>query len=138
MPLFERLFPPVPDLQIDRRYDAHHAGPWQIGDEVTVDVTVRSRAAVQYVAIEDPFPAGVEYQPDQAMAAWNWSGVQFFDDRAVFFATAVWPQYPLHLSYKLRVTTPGAYAAPAPVAYAMYGPPLRAVGRPQRVDVVEP
>jgi uncharacterized protein YfaS (alpha-2-macroglobulin family) len=136
--IFARLFPPRPPLQIERRYYAPHSGAWRVGDEIHVELTVSANEDVQYVAIEDPFPAGVEYAPPQGHAGdTSWSGMQFFDDRAVFFATQLSRQWPLHLSYDLRVTTCGTYMASAPISYAMYGPPISAVGDAQHV-VVQP
>lgn len=134
--IFARLFPKQPALRIERQYSVNHPGAWRVGDAVHVDVTVTAAVDVQYVAIEDPFPAGVEYAPPQSEAQTSdWSGVQFFDDRAVFFADQLYSRWPLHLSYDLRVTTQGAYAAPPPTAYAMYGPPVSATGSGERVIV---
>jgi uncharacterized protein YfaS (alpha-2-macroglobulin family) len=134
--IFARLFPPQPPLRIERTYSVDRRGPWAVGDLVHVEVTVTAREDVQYVAIEDPFPAGVEYAPPQGeTGSSNWSGVQFFDDRAVFFADRVYRDWPLHLSYDLRVTSDGTYAAPPPVAYAMYGPPVSATGSGARILV---
>lgn len=134
--IFARLFPKEPPLRIDRSYRVDHSGSWRIGDVVHVDVTVTASDDVQYVAIEDPFPAGVEYAPPQGEGGTsNWSGVQFFDDRAVFFADEIYRSWPLHLSYDLRVTTDGAYAAPPPIAYAMYGPPVSATGSGEQIVV---
>ncbi len=121
---------------VTRTYDAGHPGPWRVGDEVTVNVEVRSANDSQYVAVEDPFPAGLEYQPLQYESGNSWSGLQFFDDRAVFFATQTYANYPLKLSYRLRVTTPGTYSASPPTAYAMYGPPLSAAGTLERVTIL--
>jgi hypothetical protein len=138
-PLFARLFPPRPPLSIERRYSLEHRGDWHVGDEVHVDVTVHANEDVQYVAIEDPFPAGAEYAPAQGEAgSANWSGVQFFDDRAVFFADRLYGGQVLHVSYALRVTSDGAYAAPPPTAYAMYGPPISATGSGEHVTVADP
>jgi uncharacterized protein YfaS (alpha-2-macroglobulin family) len=134
--IFARLFPSEPPLRIERRYFAMHPGAWSVGDEISVQLTVTANEDVQYVAIEDPFPAGVEYQPPQGQAAReDWSGMQYFDDRAVFFATKLWNRQSLQLSYMLRVTTPGSYTAAAPSAYAMYGPPISAVGDTVHVQI---
>ncbi len=136
--LFARLFAAPPPLSIVRHYGVGHGGDWRVGDEVTVDVTVRAAQEVQYVAIEDPLPAGAEHVTDQGNAAEDsWSGLQFFDDRTVFFADRISPDSPLRIRYTMRVTTPGRYTAPAPSAYAMYGPPVQALGAQQKV-VVEP
>lgn len=134
--LLSRLFPKHPPLRVERRYTLLHRGPWRVGDEIRVDLTVTAKDDLQYVAIEDPFPAGVEYAPPQGDAAQtSWSGLQLFDDRAVFFATTLNARWPLHLQYSLRVTTPGTYTAAPPTAYAMYGPPIYAVGDGTRVSV---
>ncbi|MBC5810992.1 MAG: hypothetical protein GIW95_09120, partial [Candidatus Eremiobacteraeota bacterium] len=74
-----------PGMTIERRYAVARRGPWRLGDEVDVTVDVRVSRDRQFVAIEDPFPAGLEYQPLLHQAGSNWSGIQFFDDRAVFF-----------------------------------------------------
>ncbi len=135
--LLARLFAAPPSLTVERRYTLKHGGAWRVGDEVIVEVTVRSRGDVQYVAVEDPFPAGAEHQPEQGRAGDDaWSGIQLLDDRAVFFADRLYPNDPMQIRYTLRVTTPGHYTAPAPTVYAMYGPPVSALGRPQDVEVV--
>jgi uncharacterized protein YfaS (alpha-2-macroglobulin family) len=134
--LLERLFAKAPPLKIWRRYTLKHAGPWRVGDEVTVDVTVRANSDVQYVAIEDPFPAGAEHQPEQGRAGDEaWSGIQLLDDRAVFFADRLYPDQNLTIEYTIRVTTPGRYTAAAPSAYAMYGPPVSALGSQEAINV---
>lgn len=132
--ILERLFPAQPPLSVERRYFAPH-GKWLVGDEITVDLTVRAKDRTEYVAIEDPFPAGVEMSAEQGQGNVSWSGAQFFDDRAVFFEDEISPQWPLHFTYTFRVTTAGNYAAPPPTAYAMYGPPVSAVGRGQYVSI---
>lgn len=122
---------------ISRTYETARQGPWHVGDVVRVDVLAATSEDTQYVAIEDPFPAGLEYQPLQHETGDDWSGVQFFDDRAVFFATRLSSHETIHLAYRLRVTTPGSYTAPPPSAYAMYGPPIAALGRAARVNVAD-
>ena len=132
-----RLFAAAPPLEVQRRYVAPHAGPWRVGDEIVVYLTIRARSGAQYVALEDPFPAGAEHQPLQGEAARDaWSGVQLFDDRAAFFTDGILPNEPINIRYTLRVTTPGHYTAPAPSVYAMYGPPVSALGQPQDIEVV--
>jgi uncharacterized protein YfaS (alpha-2-macroglobulin family) len=61
--------------------------------------------------------------------------LQFFDDRAVFFATRLSARAPLHLHYQLRATTAGTFTAPAPTAYAMYGPPSTSAGQKSRITI---
>ena len=136
--LFARLCAEPPPFSVERRYSVAHGGAWRVGDEVNVEVTVRASQATQYVAVEDPMPAGVEHVTEQGNAEQDsWSGLQFFDDRTVFFAERLEPGWPLVIRYTLRATTAGHYTAPGPSAYAMYGPPVQALGAQQKV-VVEP
>jgi hypothetical protein len=134
--LLDRLFGVPPDLTVERSYDVGHDGSWRIGDKVHVTLTIRAHSNVQYVAVEDPFPAAAEPQPDQGHADSDaWSGVQLLDDRAVFFADRMYDGQPLTIGYDLRVTTAGTYTAPPPTATAMYGPPVMAIGSPTKVIV---
>ena len=124
-----------PGLRIERSYAMRGGNDWRVGDNVDVDVVVTAKTDTQYVAVEDPLPAGLEYQPKQYQSGDGWSGLQFFDDRVVFFTARLSSHYPLHLRYSLRATTAGAFTAPAPTAYAMYGPPSTASGTPARVTI---
>jgi alpha-2-macroglobulin len=120
---------------VERAYALSPAGEARIGDAVDVDLTVTAKTDVQYVAIEDPLPAGLQYQPNQYGAGDSWSGLQFFDDRVVFFTSALRAGVPLRLHYRLRATTAGTFTAPAPTAYAMYGPPTVAMGRSAKISI---
>lgn len=135
--ILSRLFASPPNLQITRTYDAGHPGPWRVGDQVTVHLSVLAHSNVQYVLVEDPYPAGAEHQDVQGHAADAlWNGLQLLDDHAAFFADRLYDGQPLNLTYTLRVTTPGTYTAPAPMAAAMYGPPVTNVGRRDTITVV--
>ncbi|MDE2481337.1 MAG: hypothetical protein KGN02_04010 [bacterium] len=134
--LFTRLFSAPPSLQVSRRYTVDHPGPWRVGDVVTVDLWLSAREDARYVTLEDPFPAGVEYQPLQGEDVYGWSGMQFLDDRAAFFFADVRPGITEHLTYRLRVTTPGTYRAPGPSAFASYGPPQAAIGTGEDVRII--
>ncbi|MBV8490324.1 MAG: hypothetical protein JO199_07330 [Candidatus Eremiobacteraeota bacterium] len=127
----------VPSLEVRRSYQLRHSGPWRVGDEIVVTVAMRAHGEVQYVALEDPFPAGAEHQPDQGRADDDsWSGIQLFDDRAVFFADRLDAREWVTVRYTLRATVPGTYAAPAPTIYAMYGPPVSALGKSETVRIL--
>ncbi|MDQ6941991.1 MAG: MG2 domain-containing protein [Candidatus Eremiobacteraeota bacterium] len=122
-------------FQIARTMGAPDGNEWHVGDVVDVDLTVTADEDAQFVAIEDPLPAGLAYQPRQHESGDNWSGLQFFDDRVVFFATRLSRFTPLRLHYRLRATTAGTFTAPPPTAYAMYGPPSTAAGRAARITI---
>jgi uncharacterized protein YfaS (alpha-2-macroglobulin family) len=124
-----------PGLSIERRYSVPHGGPWRVGDEVDVQIDLHFKRDQEYVAIEDAFPAGLESQPLQYETGYQWSGIQFFDDRAVFFVTRAAAGDTVKLTYRLRAMTAGSFTAPAPTAYAMYGPPITAIGTAERISV---
>lgn len=122
-------------FHITRTLGSAEGNDWHVGDVVDVDLTVTADEDAQFVAIEDPLPAGLAYQPRQHESGDNWSGLQFFDDRVVFFATRLSRYAPLQLHYRLRATTAGTFTAPPPTAYAMYGPPSTAAGRAARITI---
>jgi uncharacterized protein YfaS (alpha-2-macroglobulin family) len=122
-------------IAIQRRYSVPHRGRWRVGDEVGVELRVHMKSDLQYVAIEDAFPAGLEYLPVQYETGMNWSGIQFFDDRAAFFVPSAKAGETVVLRYRLRAMTAGTFTAPPPVAYAMYGPPSMAIGSAESVAV---
>ncbi|HTV93865.1 MAG TPA: MG2 domain-containing protein [Verrucomicrobiae bacterium] len=125
-----------PELTVGRRYVVDHPGPWRVGDRVTVDLWISAAHGAQYVTLEDPFPAGTEYQPLQGEGAYaSWSGTQFLDDRAAFFLYWLPPGTTEHLQYVLRASNAGTYAAPGPSAYASYGPPVQAIGSGESVVI---
>jgi uncharacterized protein YfaS (alpha-2-macroglobulin family) len=120
---------------ITRTFSTVGGNDWHVGDVVDVDLTVTADEDAQFVAVEDPLPAGLAYQPRQHESGDDWSGLQYFDDRVVFFATQLSRNAPLRLHYRLRATTAGNFTAPPPTAFAMYGPPATAAGRPARVAI---
>jgi uncharacterized protein YfaS (alpha-2-macroglobulin family) len=122
-------------FRIRRLFSSPAGNDWHVGDLIDVDTTITAESDTQYVAVEDPFPAGLEYQARQHETGDDWSGLQFFDDRAVFFATRLSARAPLHLHYQLRATTAGTFTAPAPTAYAMYGPPSTSAGQKSRITI---
>jgi hypothetical protein len=124
-----------PNFTVTRTYTAQDGNDWRVGDQVDVEVTVAATEDAQFVAIEDPLPAGLEYQPRQHESGDEWNGLQFFDDRVVFFATRVSAYAPIRLRYTLRATTPGTFTAPPATAYAMYGPPMTALGHPAHIAI---
>ena len=122
-------------FHIARTLSSADGNEWHVGDVVDVDLRITADEDAQYVAIEDPLPAGLAYQPRQHETGDDWSGLQFFDDRVVFFAARLSRHSPLHLHYRLRATTAGRFTAPPPTAYAMYGPPSTAAGRAARITI---
>ncbi len=124
-----------PTFTVERTYSSPNGNDWHVGDQIDVDVTVTASDDAQYVAIVDPLPAGLEYQPRQYESGDDWSGLQFYDDRVAFFATRMSRNSPIRLHYTLRATTAGFFTAPATTVFAMYGPPLNALGTTARIAI---
>jgi len=134
--VLKRLFAKPPSFHVTRRYSVDHAGAWRVGDVVTCELSISSHDGAEYVTLEDPFPAGTEYQLPRDGVGWSWSGEQFLDDRAAFFFRRLPAGETMNLTYQLRATTPGTFTAPGPSAFASYGPPVSVVGTGERVLIV--
>lgn len=135
-PLLERLFPPRPDVTISRRYLPERPGPWRVGERVDVEITITSHRDLQYVAVDDPFPAGAEYPIEQgAAAADEWDRLDFLDDRASFFLDRLLAGDSFVLRYALDLTTAGRYTAPATTLTSMYGAPVRVLGQSETITI---
>jgi alpha-2-macroglobulin len=113
---------------------------FRAGDLVAVRLFVYSDCPREYVAMEDPLPAGLE----PLDLRWRTSGHRAEDDGAFdhvekrddrVFASATWMRAGLHeVTWLARATTAGTFAAPAPVIEEMYDTGVRGRGE---TDVVE-
>jgi uncharacterized protein YfaS (alpha-2-macroglobulin family) len=101
------------------------------GELYALDVTVRARSRVRYVAVDVPLPPGLEainmrlggpkVLPMSGHRAPNLSHEELRKDRALLFTDDLQPGDFTHTIY-LRATTPGIYAFPPSRAEAMYTP----------------
>lgn len=134
--IFEHLRAKAPSFTVMRTYSVNHSGPWRIGDEITCVVSLTSRDGAGYVTLEDPYPAGTEYQTAEGAGTTSWSGAQYLDDHAAFFFQSLYPGQTIRVAYRLRAITAGRFTAPGPSAFASYGPPVSAVGAGERVTIL--
>lgn len=115
------------------------AVPMQVGDRIRVRLTITAKRDMDYVLIEDAFPAGCEVteRGDISEAyAWSewWSSVDVRDDRAAFFARFM--KVGTHtIEYNLRPQSPGTYHALPTLVQAMYAPEKRAFSTEATVEV---
>jgi uncharacterized protein YfaS (alpha-2-macroglobulin family) len=134
-------------LKVEREYlDGDTLAPIRavaIGDIVRVRLLVTSRRAVDYLALEDPFPAGFEAvntnlsTEDSSLAGgtamsgeWTWRELR--DDRVQAFADRMSEGQQV-LEYLLRATTEGTFAAAPAHAELMYEPST--TGRTDAVSI---
>ncbi|NOZ21430.1 MAG: hypothetical protein GXP25_10115 [Planctomycetes bacterium] len=133
--------PPVDHgIRIVRRYQPFAPGrggaaqEFEAGELVKVHLTITTKTARYYVAIDDPLPAGLEAvntsfvtTGSEVLSALRQSGWSHFDhtenrnDRVLLFAD--WLPAGVHEhTYIARATTPGRFALPAARAEEMYTP----------------
>ncbi|OQY26735.1 MAG: hypothetical protein B6I38_10920, partial [Anaerolineaceae bacterium 4572_5.1] len=115
----------------------------QVGDIITVKLTIIAPNDLHYVVIEDPFPAGTE-GIDRSLATtsivgerpefertdrknywgWGWwwfSHTEMRDEKAVLFATYL-PRGTYQYTYQIRASLPGEYNVIPSLAQEMYFP----------------
>ncbi|HHJ07049.1 MAG TPA: hypothetical protein ENK24_06080, partial [Anaerolineae bacterium] len=115
----------------------------QVGDIITVKLTVIAPNDLHYVVIEDPFPAGAEgidrslattsvvgerpeFERTDRKDSWGWgwwwfSHTELRDEKAVLFATYL-PRGTYQYTYQIRASLPGVYNVIPPHAEEMYFP----------------
>jgi hypothetical protein len=113
-----------------------------LGDLVTVEITVVAPNDLYYLTVEDFYPAGAEavdtslltertdvegprFSPDDPLAfGWGWwwfSRTVFRDEKAVLYADYV-PRGTYQYTYQLRLGLPGVFQVIPPVAFETYFP----------------
>ena len=94
------------------------------GDEVEIQLTVRSRIAAEYVHLRDPRPAGLE--PGAALSGWKWNlGLAWYDethDSATNFFFERLPAGEYTFKYRLRANLAGTFRAGPATVQSMYAP----------------
>ena len=108
-----------------------------IGDTVEVELTVSSDESYEYIALEDPKPAG--FEPVQLQSGYAWgdglcSNVELRDEQVIFFAGRL-PSGKHVLSYNLRAEVPGSYLTRPTKAFDMYNPQIHAQSAGGRIHV---
>jgi hypothetical protein len=97
-----------------------------IGDQIEVELTVETKERHEFLAFEDPKPAGfepVQLQSGHPEANGGWANVELRDERVVFFARALYPGKTT-LKYRLRAETPGRFRVLPTYGFPMYTPEI--------------
>jgi uncharacterized protein YfaS (alpha-2-macroglobulin family) len=98
------------------------------GDVVEVVLGVSTDNAYDYLAFEDPKPAGCEPVQLQSGARWlgrQWVTVELRDDRVLVFVPYL--ERGEHVfRYRLRAEVPGTFQVLPAAGFAMYAPEIRA------------
>jgi hypothetical protein len=108
-------------------------------DRIVVRLVVNAPRDMDYVLIEDRFPAGCEPEARgsaEDITDWSfwWSSTTVLDDRIAFFARTL-PKGEHVIEYNLRAQTPGSYHVMPAMLQAMYAPETRAESSEARVEI---
>lgn len=127
---------------LDRKGDPIEEG--QLGDVVTVEVTLIAPQDLHYVVVEDYYPAGAEpinrdfvtsgitgqrpyLEPSDPLAGgWGWwwfSHIELRDEKAVVYADFL-PSGTYQFLYEIRLAVPGEYHVLPPTAQEFYFPEI--------------
>ncbi len=110
------------------------AGPVESGDVIVVRLTVSTTQDEQYLQIEDPIPAGLEFIEQEGLYElkekppwWDFYYTQreFHDDRAALFSTT-FRRGQGQFHYLLKALTPGTFQANPARVLPMYEPARQA------------
>ena len=90
-----------------------------VGDEVEVRVTLQNTRDYEYLAVEDPLPAGFEVLPGEPGSGFARREVR--DEKVAFFATRT-GKGAMTLTYRMRAEMAGTVMAAPTSAWLMYLP----------------
>lgn len=109
------------------------------GDEIEVELTIKSDNNYEYVVMEDYKPAGTEPLTLISGYAWN-EGIgyqrEMRDEKAVFFINYL-PQGERKIKYRIRAEIPGSFHAMPTVGYAMYAPKIYTLSDEFRIYITD-
>ena len=102
--------------------------PLSVGDEVEVQISLRSRHAAEYVHLRDPRASGLE--PGIAVSRWKWDLGLFFyeetrDSGSNFFFESL-PAGEYTFKYRLRANMAGTFKVAPATVQSMYAPEFAA------------
>jgi uncharacterized protein YfaS (alpha-2-macroglobulin family) len=107
------------------------------GDVVEAELTITNAEDYDFVAFEDPKPAG--FEPVELHSGYTWgdrlcANLELRDEQVVFFSRELYAGRHV-LRYKLRAETPGSFQARPTHAFDMYNPEIEAHGDSLRLQV---
>lgn len=107
------------------------------GDLILVELMIESKNDYEFLAFEDPKPAGLEPVALRSGTTFGEAvaNLELRDDKVVFFVSRL-NQGKLKLDYRLRAEIPGQFHAMPAVGFGMYAPELRGSSSELRLGVV--
>lgn len=111
--------------------------PLKLGDEVEVQLSLRSKHAAEYVHLRDPRAAGLE--PEGAVSRYRWDlGVGCYEEIRDSGANYFFEQLPAGeytFKYRLRVNLAGSFRVGPATVQSMYAPEFSAYSAGHKLEV---
>lgn len=108
-----------------------------VGDELEVQLSIRAKAAAEYVHLRDPRAAGLE--PDRAASGWRWDlGIAWYEevrDSGTNFFFEWLPAGEYTLKYRVRAATAGEFRVAPAELQSMYAPEFVAYSAGARLAI---
>lgn len=109
----------------------------KVGDEIEVQLSLRSKQAMEYVHLRDPRAAGLE--PGIAVSKWAWDlGLARYEeirDSATHFFIEWLPAGEYTLKYRVKANMAGVFRVGPAVIQAMYAPEFGAYSAGHLIEV---
>lgn len=120
------------DLEISKRMMVQREGKWvestdfRFGEEVQVQLQIRAKRTLEYVAVTDERPAG--FEPREQLPGWLWSdGIGFYRenrDASTRLFIGYMPKGSYSLTYSMTAATEGTFASGVATLQSQYDPAL--------------
>lgn len=137
-------------FQVSRTYFKREKGPKDValkplaegaklepGDEIEVQLSIRSKAAAEYVHLRDPRGAG--FEPEGAVSRFKWNlGIGWYEeyrDSGTNFFFEQLPAGEYTFKYRLRAATGGTYRVGPATMQSMYAPEFTAYSQGHSLTV---
>jgi uncharacterized protein YfaS (alpha-2-macroglobulin family) len=108
-----------------------------VGDEIEVQLSLRAKAAAEYVHLRDPRPAGLE--PDRPESGWKWDlGISRYEETRDSGANFFFEQLPAGeytFKYRLRANLAGEFRSGPAQVQSIYAPEFVAYSAGQRLRI---
>jgi uncharacterized protein YfaS (alpha-2-macroglobulin family) len=107
------------------------------GDEVEVQLSLRSKHAAEYVHLRDPRAAGLE--PENAVSRYKWDlGIGFYEeirDSGTNFFFESLPAGEYTFKYRLRANLGGTFRVGPAIVQSMYAPEFTAYSAGHQISI---
>jgi uncharacterized protein YfaS (alpha-2-macroglobulin family) len=111
----------------------------EAGDEVEVQISLRSKHAMEYVHLRDPRGAG--FEPEGAVSRHRWDlGIYWYEevrDSGTNFFFEQLPQGEYTFKYRIRAATAGTFKVASATAQPMYAPEFAAYSAGTTVTIAD-